>query len=111
MKTGSFTPVAFCPKATPRLRLRRPRGGRPVGAAREQDLRRPAAAGPARQEKVEPRCGLLVIDTKTGDVVHWLRIQGIVTELYDAIALPGIKRPSMIGFRQQEIRRTVSVET
>ncbi len=63
------------------------------------------------KEKVEPRCGLLVIDTKTGDVVHWLRIQGIVTELYDAIALPGIKRPSMIGFRQQEIRRTVSVET
>jgi len=52
-----------------------------------------------------------VIDTRTGDVAHWLRIQGIVTELYDAVALPGISRPMMIGFRQQDIRRTISIET
>jgi len=61
--------------------------------------------------KVEPRCAVYVIDTKTGDVAHWLRIEGVVNELYDVIALPGIKRPMMIGFRQQEIRRTISIET
>jgi hypothetical protein len=31
-----------------------------------------------------------------------------VSELYDVVALPNIIRPSMIGFRNQEIRRTVS---
>jgi hypothetical protein len=51
-----------------------------------------------------------VIDTQTGDITHWLRIEGVVTELYDVISMPGIKRPSMVGFRSQEIRRTVSIE-
>jgi hypothetical protein len=30
--------------------------------------------------------------------------------LYDVIALPGVVRPMMIGFRNEEIRRTVSIE-
>src|SRR5262249_43603615 len=60
--------------------------------------------------KVEPRCAIYVVDTKTGDVVHWLRIEGIVNELYDVVALPGMRRPSMIGFRKQDIRRTISIE-
>jgi uncharacterized protein (TIGR03032 family) len=61
-------------------------------------------------ENVGPRCGIYVIDTRTGDVAHWLRIEGVVKELYDVLALPGIVRPAMIGFRNQEIRRTVSIE-
>ena len=35
------------------------------------------------------RCGLNVIDLKTGDTVHWLRLEGIVSELYDVVAPPG----------------------
>jgi transposase len=30
--------------------------------------------------KVEPRCAVYVIDTRTGDVAHWLRIEGVVNE-------------------------------
>ena len=62
-------------------------------------------------EKVEPRCAIYVVDTETGDVAHWLRIQGVVNELYDVVALPGIKRPMMVGFRQQDIRRFVTIES
>ena len=61
-------------------------------------------------EKVEPRCAVYVIDTKSGDIAHWVRIEGVVNELYDVVALPKITRPSMIGFRSQEIRRIVSIE-
>jgi hypothetical protein len=61
-------------------------------------------------QQVEPRCALYVIDTRSGDIVHWLRIEGVVSELYDVLALPGIGRPSMIGFQGTEIRRTVSIE-
>ncbi len=41
----------------------------------------------------EARCGLLVIDLASGDIVHWVRIEGIVSELYDVVALPGVARP------------------
>jgi len=51
-----------------------------------------------------------VIDTRTGDVGHWLRLEGIVNELYDVIALPGLARPMMIGFKNEETRRTVPIE-
>jgi uncharacterized protein (TIGR03032 family) len=59
--------------------------------------------------KVERRCALYVIDTRTGDIAHWLRIEGVVHELYDVVALPGIRRPSMIGFQSEEIRRVVLI--
>jgi uncharacterized protein (TIGR03032 family) len=55
----------------------------------------------------EPRCGLQVIDLTTGDAVHWLRIDGIVQELYDLIVLPHVRRPPAMGFKTDEIRRTL----
>ena len=33
--------------------------------------------------KVEARCGVYIIDTHSGDVVHWVRIEGVINELYD----------------------------
>ena len=59
--------------------------------------------------KVAPRCGLLVVDLETGDAVHWLRFEGVVSELYDVAVLPGIKRPSMIEFKSDEIKRVLKI--
>lgn len=56
-----------------------------------------------------PRCGLAVIDLRSGDLVHSLRIEGVVEELYDVQVLPGIRRPMAIGFRSDEIRRIISI--
>jgi hypothetical protein len=42
--------------------------------------------------------------------VHWLRIEGIVDELYDVIPLPGVRCPMALGFKTDEIRRVISVE-
>jgi hypothetical protein len=53
---------------------------------------------------------LQVVDLRTGDVAHWLAIDGIVTELYDVIALSGRRSPSMIGFMTDEIRRVISMD-
>ena len=44
-----------------------------------------------------------------GDVVHWLRIEGIVAELYDVVVLPDVVRPMALGFKTDEIRRSISV--
>ena len=58
---------------------------------------------------VEARCGLFVIDLRTGDVAHWLRLEGMVTELYDVAVLPGVVRPMALGFKTDEIQRVVAM--
>lgn len=62
-----------------------------------------------RERQADARCGLLVIDLNAGDIVHWVRIEGVVAELYDVVALPGVTRPSAIGFVGNEIRRVISI--
>ena len=57
--------------------------------------------------KVSARCGLLVIDLANGDVVEWLRFEEPVRELYDVLALPGVRRPRLVGFKTDEIRTRV----
>ena len=52
---------------------------------------------------------MFVIDTVTGDVVHWLRITGVVTELFDIAVIADANKPSLIGFRSDEIRKVVSM--
>ena len=111
LPSGRFEPLVFCPGYLRGLDfvgpyalvgLSEPRENRTFAGLPLQD--RLAAA------KVGPRCGVFVIDTRTGDVAHWLRLEGVVNELYDVIALHGLKRPMMIGFKNEEIRRTVSIE-
>ena len=57
----------------------------------------------------EPRCGLQVIDLRNGDVVHWVRLEGMVSELYDVVVLPGVVRPMALGFKTDEIQRLLSM--
>ena len=59
---------------------------------------------------VEPRCGLAVFDLATGDMTAWVRIEGVVRELYDVAFLPGVRRPSAIGFKSDEVRHVISID-
>ena len=61
------------------------------------------------KEKVEARSGLYVVDLKSGGIPHWLHAEGFITELYNVVVLPGAKRPSMIGFQNDQIRRVISM--
>ena len=108
---GAFERVAFCPGYLRGLNfigdfavvgLSRPRGGNRTfsGLALDDNL--------AKADS-EARCGLMVIDLNSGDVVHWLRIEGVVEELYDVVALPGTQRPMALGFKTDEIRRVLNV--
>ncbi|MEO0708241.1 MAG: TIGR03032 family protein [Cyanobacteria bacterium J06649_5] len=111
LSNGTFEPVTFCPGYMRGLSfvgdfaivgLSLPRNnktfsGLPLDA--ELDKR-----------DAEPRSGLQIIDLRTGDVVHWLRIEGVIEELYDVVALPGVKRPMALGFKSDEIRRLITVD-
>lgn len=105
-----FEPVAFCPGYLRGMAfsgdfaivgLSKPRkDGTFSGLELDENL---------AKYKIEARCGIYVIDLKSGDVVHWLRIEGIVEELYDVAVLPGVKRPMAIGFMSDEIRRVITI--
>jgi uncharacterized protein (TIGR03032 family) len=107
---GTFVPLAFCPGYLRGLAfagdyavvgLSRPRHDKTFGGlALEQELARRGA---------EARCGLLVIDLRTGDTVHWVRLEGMVSELYDVVVLPGVTRPGLLGLKSDEIQRTIAV--
>jgi len=110
LETGRFEPVAFCPGYL--------RGMSFHGDFAVIGLSRPrknkSFEGLSLQQKLEnkgvgPRCGLQVINLNTGDIVHELRIEGVVEELYDVCVLPGVRCPMAIGFVNEEIRHTLSL--
>jgi uncharacterized protein (TIGR03032 family) len=108
---GRFEPLAFCPGYARGLcfldrfaviGLSRPRAENRTFQGLLLDER-------LAEKGAEPRCGLLVVDLKSGDTVHWIRIEGVVSELYDIVAIPGIRRPMALGFKTDEIRRMLRV--
>lgn len=111
METGKFEPVTFCPGYLRGLSFH----GRfaIVGLSKQRQNRTfsgLALDSGLTERDAEPRCGLYVIDTQTGSIVHWLRVEGIIEELYDVVVLPDVRRATAIGFVTDEIRRVISVE-
>jgi uncharacterized protein (TIGR03032 family) len=107
---GSFEPVAFCPGYLRGLAfcgdfaivgLSKPRDNKTFnGLALNERL---------QSKDAQPRCGLMVIDLRSGDIVHSLRLEGVVAELYDIQILSGVRCPMAIGLRTDEIRRVISM--
>ncbi|MDJ0678154.1 MAG: DUF4915 domain-containing protein [Calothrix sp. MO_167.B42] len=57
----------------------------------------------------EARCGLVVIDLRSGKIVHSFYLEGIVRELYDIAFLPGVQRPMAIRLKGEDIQSMVSI--
>jgi uncharacterized protein (TIGR03032 family) len=110
LETQQFEPVAFCPGYARGLAfwenyalvgLSKPRNGDLTFSGLELDRRLTA-------KDTVPRCGLLVIDLENGNIVSWVRIEGLITELYDVQVIPGVKRPMALGFKTDEIAQWIS---
>lgn len=56
------------------------------------------------QRGMEPHLGIFVVDLRSGELVHWLLVEGPVRELFDVCALPGVQRPAAIGLLGNEVR-------
>lgn len=105
---GTFEPFAFAPGFVRGLCFAgdyavlgtsRPRHG-DLYSGLELDERLRAAG--------EDAClGLFVIDLRTGEIAEWLTIDGPVRELFEVIALPGVRRPQAIGLVNQEIAEAI----
>jgi uncharacterized protein (TIGR03032 family) len=110
LERGVFEPVAFCPGYQRGLAFQGDFAIVGISQPRHNKTFRGLPLDEQLQAKnAEPRCGLLVLDLRTGDIVHSLRLEGVVEELYDVAALPGVRRPMAIGFKTDEIRRVITM--
>jgi uncharacterized protein (TIGR03032 family) len=112
LKSRKFEPLCFCPGYLRGLAFAGEHFAL-VGLSKPRDNKTfsglPLDRALSRRD-IAPRCGIYVIDLRTGDVVHSLNIEGIVTELYDVALIPGIRQPGMVGLSSEEQKRTISVE-
>ena len=109
--TGRFQPICFCPGYARGLTISGNFAVIGLSACRENRTfgGLPLDEALAKQS-IQPRCGLLIVDMRTGDIAHSLQISGIVRELYDVAVLPEVQMPMALGFKTEEIRRTISIE-
>ncbi|RUL81859.1 TIGR03032 family protein [Tautonia sociabilis] len=100
--TGRFEEVCFLPGFARGLSIR----GRFAVLGTSMPRRDPSFEGlplgeNLRTRGASPRCGLHVIDLESGSVVHWLRFEGPIEELYDVAILPGVARPKALSFSRR----------
>jgi uncharacterized protein (TIGR03032 family) len=108
--TGKAEQVVFCPGFARGLSFWRgyallgtslPRDGAFKGLELEDNVK-------ARDG--EPRCGAYVVDTRQGDILHWIRFDGGVRELFDAAFIPGVAAPMCVGLGNPEMRTLITFD-
>ena len=48
------------------------------------------------------------VDLATGKLLHWMRLGGVVRELYDIAILPSARRPMLVGLAQGQVNRLIN---
>ena len=110
-ETGAAERVAFCPGFLRGLSFH---GGYAVvglSLARHEGV----FSGLPLQEALEARgadpwCGVQIVDTRNGDIVEWLRLEGAVRELFDVRVLPGVRCPMALPTFGPELASFITIE-
>ncbi|PXW89662.1 uncharacterized protein (TIGR03032 family) [Nitrosomonas sp. Nm84] len=104
----TFVPVLFCPgfvrglafwKNYALVGLSKLRSKVFSGLSLEQRL---------AADNMTSQCGLMIIDLKSGNIIHTLTIDGVVQELFDVVVLPNVRKPRALGFQDDDIDRMIS---
>ena len=110
-RSGRFEPIVFCPGYLRGLAFHR--DWAIVGLSkqrRERTFSGLALDDRLRNKDTDARCGLWVIDLRTGNVSHWLELEGVVIELYDVVVISEVRHPTVLGFKSDEIQRLITIE-
>ena len=110
LQSGHFEPLCFCPGYLRGLSfignhavvgMSKPRDNKTFsGLVLDREMSR---------RRIEPRCGLYIVDLASGDIVHSLTIEGVVSELYDCAVIPGKLQPAALGPASPEVKRMISM--
>jgi uncharacterized protein (TIGR03032 family) len=64
---------------------------------------------PLADQREQLKCGVAVVDLRSGRVIALLEFHTAVEEVFDVQLLPGLRFPEVIGFQQETIRHTFVV--
>jgi uncharacterized protein (TIGR03032 family) len=64
---------------------------------------------PLAQRRGELKCGVAVVDVRSGLTVALLEFQTAVEEIFDVQLLPGLRFPEVLGFQKEAIQHTFVV--
>lgn len=105
VERGRFEPVAFGPGFLRGLCFAGDYAVVGSSKPRRGDIYSGLALEDALEQRgMEPHLGVFVVDLRSGELLHWLLVEGRVRELFDVCALPGVRRPAAIGLIGDEVR-------
>ena len=64
---------------------------------------------PLAERREQLKCGVAVVDLRSGQVIAFLEFQTAVEEIFDVQLVPGLRFPEVIGFQQETIQHTFVV--
>ncbi|WP_413172206.1 TIGR03032 family protein [Anabaena azotica] len=108
LNDNQFVPITFCPGFVRGLAFWGNLALVGLSKLRSRNFTGLALENRLTAEGKVPQCGLMAIDITTGQIVHWLHLDGVVEELYDIVILPGVSRPKALGFQNEDIERLIN---
>ncbi|WP_017714659.1 TIGR03032 family protein [Prochlorothrix hollandica] len=103
-----FIPLTFCPGFVRGLAFWKDYAFVGLSKLRSSNFTGLALEDRLTQEGTVAQCGLMVIDLRTGDIIHRLMLEGVVEELFDVVVLPAVLRPRALGFQDEDIERLIT---
>jgi uncharacterized protein (TIGR03032 family) len=61
---------------------------------------------PLAERREQLKCGVAVVDLRSGQMISFLEFQTAVEEIFDVQVLPGLRFPEVIGFQKEAIHHT-----
>lgn len=62
------------------------------------------------RQGIAPICGVVIVDTKLGEVIEWIEFTQPLNEIYDVAVLPDCRRPEGVILESEQTRTTITVE-
>ncbi|WP_231728083.1 TIGR03032 family protein [Sphingopyxis sp. H050] len=106
---GHQEDVAFCPGFLRGLVFHEDFAVVTVSLGREGKFKDLAVQTGLEDRKLDAQCGVLIIDTRTGQTVHSILLGGAFTEMFDVAILPGVRNPMTVGPATVEMIGAVSI--
>lgn len=64
---------------------------------------------PLAERRGDLKCGIAVVDLRSGQMIAFLELQTAVEEVFDVQLLPGLRFPEVVGFQKETLQHTFVV--
>jgi uncharacterized protein (TIGR03032 family) len=108
-ESGSREEVAFCPGFLRGMAIHDEHAIVTVSKPRDGSFKELELQDELARRDGEAWCGVLIVNLRSGDIVEWIRLEGVIAELFDVAALPGIACPMSIGVNTLEMQSSITI--